>query len=60
LAHFFRQNIDEEIKEWVMRSAAMTGIPGVDPMSLAHLLGHEIESLPGSHTTRIVFVVVTT
>ena len=41
-----------------MRSAAMTGIPGVDPMSLAHLLGHEIESLPGSHTTRIVFVVV--
>lgn len=40
-----------------MRSAAITEIPGGNPISLAYLLGHEFESQPRSHITRTVFVV---
>ena len=40
-----------------MRSAAVTEILGVDPITLAHLFGHEFESQTRSHNTRIVFVV---
>src|SRR5271170_394977 len=40
-----------------MRLAATTGITGENSISLAHILGHEFDSLPRSHGTPIVFVV---
>jgi FixJ family two-component response regulator len=57
LSGFLLATINEENEEWIMRSAAVTEIPGVDPISLAHFFGHEFESQPRSHNTRIVFVV---
>jgi hypothetical protein len=40
-----------------MTSAAITAIPRQTPISLAHMLGHEMESRPRSHGAPIVFVV---
>jgi FixJ family two-component response regulator len=40
-----------------MTSAAITAIPGQTSISLAHMLGHELESRPASHGAPIVFVV---
>jgi len=40
-----------------MTAAGATGIPSGSLMSLAHILGHQIESRPRSHGIPIVFVV---
>ncbi len=40
-----------------MRSAVTSVVPGGNPMSLAHILSHEIESRPSLAVTPIVFVV---
>ncbi len=40
-----------------MTSAVTTAISGQTPISLKHMLGHELESRPGSRGTPIVFVV---
>jgi FixJ family two-component response regulator len=40
-----------------MTSAATIAIPGASPISLAHILGHELKSQPRSQGVPIVFVV---